>query len=292
MKWQGWLRALGTHAELNFLLTNRIPRLWVTRAVGRLSRIEHPWVFRALLGIWKAFTPIDLSEAAEGEYRSLRDVFTRRLRPGARPICADPNVLVSPCDGLLGACGQITAGQVVQAKGMPYRLAELLDDPELAAHFDGGIYATLRLTSAMYHRLHAPRACRVEGVVHHQGDTWNVNPPALARVERLFCRNERAVLKCRDADTDIPFLLVPVAAIAVACLRLDCIPFLLDIDYRGTRQFTCARDYARGQELGWFEQGSTVIVLVPAGWSLAPGLSAGVRLRMGEPLLRLAGLPI
>lgn len=279
-----WLARLGW---LNFVLTNRIPRRTVTRLMGWLSKQESEPLVAFLRAVWGAFAPLDLSDAAPDEYRSLHAIFTRRLREGARPICPDPHHFVSPCDALIGATGRVTQGQMLQAKGMAYPLAELLDDAELAASFEGGIYVTLRLTSVMYHRVHAPRDCLVEGVVHHQGDTWNVNPPALARVAHLFCKNERAVLKCRDRADSRLFLIIPVAAITVAALRLHCVPHLLNQRYRGTRKFICNEAYGRGDELGWFEHGSTVIVIVPPGWRLVSGGgNSAATVRMGEPLLR------
>ena len=107
----------------------------------------------------------------------------------------DPAVLVSPCDAIVGASGTVDDGQVLQIKGFPYALADLLCDADAGGTFRDGCYVTLRLTSSMYHRFHAPYDCRVESVTHISGDTWNVNPIALRRVERLFCKNERAVIR-------------------------------------------------------------------------------------------------
>ena len=280
-----WLARLGTLEGVNFLLTNRIPRIFVTRLMGRLSKCQNPALVSFMLWIWSAFTPLDLSEAAPGEYKSLRDIFTRRLRPGARPINPEARYLISPCDGILGEFGRISHGQLFQAKGMPYALEELLNDQRVAQEFEGGTYVTLRLTSVMYHRFHAPRDCVIEEVVHHQGDTWNVNPPALARIRSLYCRNERAVIRCADTADGRHFILVPVAAISVAGLRIHAIPFLLNVDYRGQRRFRCAEMISRGDELGWFEHGSTIIILVTPGWNLLPELHRGAMLRMGEALL-------
>lgn len=119
------------------------------------------------------------------------------------------------------------------------------------------------------------------------GDTWNVNPIALARVERLFCRNERAVIRARLARGGHPIALVPVAAILVASLRLHCLDVQLHLRYRGPNEMPCRARVGKGEELGWFEHGSTIIVFVPAGFALADGIAPGRRVRMGEPLLRL-----
>ena len=183
--------------DINFLLTNRVPRGLLTRLMGWLSRIEQPAVCGACIALWRMFSDLDLGEAKKTRFKSLHDCFTRELKDGARPIDPDPRSLVSPCDALVGACGQVEQSSVLQAKGFPYPLLDLLRDEELVNYYEGGLYATLRLTSSMYHRFHAPAGCRVEQVNYISGDTWNVNPIALKRVERLFCKNERAVIRCR-----------------------------------------------------------------------------------------------
>jgi len=183
--------------DLNFLLTNRIPRRWLTLFVGRLSRVRNPFVRDTSIAIWKLFSDLDLSEARKTHFDSLHDCFTRELKEGARPVAPDPAVLTSPCDGIIGASGRVLDGTVLQAKGFPYPVADLVGDPQLAARYRNGSYVTLRLTSSMYHRFHAPHDLRVERVTYISGDTWNVNPIALKRIERLFCKNERAAIECR-----------------------------------------------------------------------------------------------
>ena len=273
--------------DINFLLTNRIPRRWLTQLVGRLSRIERPWFCAAAIAVWRLFSDLDLSEARTDRFKSLHECFTRELKEGARPIDADPNVLTSPCDALVGACGRVEDGMVLQAKGFPYPLAELLGDAELVDYYRRGEFATLRLTSSMYHRFHAPYDCRVERVSYISGDTWNVNPIALRRVERLFCKNERAVIRCRLPSGAL-LTLVPVAAILVASIRLKFIDVRLHLEYRGPNVIPCDAKVRKGAEMGWFEHGSTIIVFAPEGVSLRQGLGEGGRLRMGEALMRLA----
>src|SRR5215471_5539386 len=150
--------------NLNFLLTNRLPRRWLTLFMGWVSRIEHPWLTRAGIAIWKLFTELDLSEAKASRFRSLHECFTRELKEGARQVDQDPTVLVSPCDGIVGEMGRVTAGSVLQAKGFPYTLMDLLGDEELVRTYLKGSYVTLRLTAGMYHRFHAPHDCKVEHV--------------------------------------------------------------------------------------------------------------------------------
>jgi phosphatidylserine decarboxylase len=271
--------------DLNFLLTNRVPRIALTRLMGRFSKIRNPWLARASIGAWQLFTELDLSEARKTRFDSLHDCFVRELKPGARPIDPRPEMLASPSEGIVGACGTVQEGQLFQAKGFPYRIEELFGNAEAAAPFRNGLYVTLRLTSAMYHRFHAPDDGTVQHVTYLSGDTWNVNPIALKRVERLFCRNERAVLQLRLAD-GTPLALVPVAAILVASIRLHFLDVLLHLKYRGANQMPCQAPVQRGQELGWFEHGSTIIVFAPPGFGLADGVAEGARVRMGQALLQ------
>ena len=273
------------HEDLNFLLTNRIPRGLLTRLMGRLSRVEQPWVCKACIALWRLFSDLDLSEAKHLQFKSVHDCFTRELKPGARPIDADPEYLVSPCDALVGACGRVEQGTVLQAKGFPYPLLDLLADPQLVRYYQDGQYATLRLTSGMYHRFHAPADCRVQEVNYISGDTWNVNPIALKRVERLFCKNERAVIRCRLPGGAV-LTLVPVAAILVASMRLRFLDVLLHLRYRGPNVIPCDVSLRRGEEMGRFEHGSTIIVFAPRGAALRDGIREGQLIRMGQRLLR------
>lgn len=283
-----WRDRLLQQEDLNFLLTNRVPRIALTRFMGWFSQIRQPLVCRLSIRVWQLFADLDLSDAKKTTFDSLHDCFIRELRPGARTIDIDPAVLCSPCDAIVGAHGPVQGLEVFQAKGFPYTLPELFGaDPTAFEPYRDGCFVTLRLTSSMYHRFHAPHDCRVHHVTHHAGDTWNVNPIALKRVQKLFCRNERAVIHARLAAGDHPVALVPVAAILVASLRLHWLGSLLGVDYRGPNELPCDARFAKGQEMGWFQHGSTIIVFAPPGFALAPGIAAGRSVRMGQALLRL-----
>jgi phosphatidylserine decarboxylase len=273
--------------DLNFLLTNRIPRRLATLFVGWISRLENPLVRNPSIGLWRLFSGLDLSEAKHSHFRSMRECFTRELKEGARPFDPDPAILASPCDGIVGACGTIEDTQLYQIKGFPYTLQDLLHDPELVETYRNGRYVTLRLTSAMYHRFHAPYDCRVEQLTYISGDTWNVNPIALKRVERLFCKNERAVLSTSLVPNGNKITLVPVAAIAVASIRLHFLDVLMNLRYGGPSVIKCDAALKKGEEMGWFEQGSTIIVFAPANFALCDNIKEGVTIRAGQALLRL-----
>jgi phosphatidylserine decarboxylase len=274
--------------DLNFLLTNRIPRRLVTRFIGWFSKIQQPLIRDLSIGTWRFFSDLDLGEAKETKFRSMHDCFTRELKDGARPIDMDPAVLVSPCDAIVGASGRVSDGQVFQIKGFPYALSDLLVDADHAQSFRDGCYATLRLTSSMYHRFHAPYDCRVESVTHISGDTWNVNPIALKRVERLFCKNERAVIRTRLSGSGAAMTLVPVAAILVAGIRLTFLDEMLRGAEPGRRTFACDASLRKGDKMGWFEHGSTIIVFVPEAFALCHEVREGMTIRAGQPLMRVA----
>ena len=137
----------------------------------------------------------------------------------------------------------------------------------------------------MYHRFHAPYDATIERVTFIHGDVWNVNPIALKRVERLFCKNERAVIETRLASGEA-LTLVPVAAILVASIRLHFLDLTLNAQSRGPVEFPCEARVRKGDELGWFEHGSTIIVLAPEQFEFADNVAEGARVRAGEALLR------
>lgn len=270
--------------QLNFLLTNRLPRRLATNFMGWFSQIEQPLVRKASIKAWTYFADVDLSDSAHTRFNSLHEAFTRSLRPGARPVDYTPDLLVSPCDAIVGACGRIEGGRAFQIKGAPYKLRDLLGDNADDAAFRNGRFVTLRLTAGMYHRFHAPHDLTVEAVTYISGDRWNVNSVALKRVKNLFCRNERAVIRASLRPQGTPILIVPVAAILVAGIRLHFLdtPDLLKHE---RRTVACSVELERGEEMGWFEHGSTIIMFVPDGCELAEGIETGRIVRAGEPLM-------
>jgi phosphatidylserine decarboxylase len=139
----------------------------------------------------------------------------------------------------------------------------------------------------MYHRFHAPFDCSVDKVTYVSGDTWNVNPIALNRIPKLFCKNERAVIRTQLRPSGIVVTLVPVAAILVASIRLHFLDVLLNTQYRGKTEIPCSASFCKGQEMGWFQHGSTIIVFAPRGVALCEAVQQGAVIRMGRPLMKL-----
>lgn len=281
-----FIHSLSRQEQLNFLLTNRIPRRLATNAMGWISAIESPFLTRLLIRIWRLFADdLNLEEAQQRNFRSLHECFIRELQPGARSVDMRHDIVVSPCDAMVCARGNIEGTTVFQAKGFPYDLEDLIPDREIRERYRNGKYITLRLKSSMYHRFHAPVDCVIHEVTYISGDTWNVNEPALKRVEKLYCKNERAVIELDTGRAQSRICLVPVAAILVASIRLNWLDDLLSLKYRGPNNIACEAKFNKGEELGYFQHGSTIILFSTPDFSFCDGAQTGARVQMGQPLL-------
>ncbi len=274
--------------NVNFLLTNRIPRRLLTQFMGWFSKIEQPLVRDLSIGLWRFFSGLDLSEAKKAAaFAACTIASSASSRMGRARSTADPkswSVRVTP---LSARAARSPAPISFRSRDSPTRWRICSHQRNLVdAHRDGR-YVTLRLTSSMYHRFHAPHDCHVDQVTYISGDTWNVNPIALRRVEKLFCKNERAVLRMRLDAADHAITLVPVAAMLVASIRLHCLDVQLGLEHRGPNLFTCDASFRKGQEMGWFEHGSTIIVFAPDGFALCDNVREGDIIRVGQPLMRL-----
>ncbi|HSB64028.1 MAG TPA: archaetidylserine decarboxylase [Thermoanaerobaculia bacterium] len=276
-------------------LVRLYPRRAGSHAVGTLARMRLPeGLRRPLLGRFAAAFGANLDEAEKdlGAYVSFLDFFTRRLKPGARPQApAVPGGINSPVDGLLIAEGRVKEGTLLQAKGLPYDLVELLDGDPLAPQFSRARYATLYLAPKDYHRIHVPVPGAVLAVGRVEGELWPVNAASTASTPRLYVRNRRAYWIARGAREaeGLSVAVVMVAATHVGGVVVD--PHWLGgrvLPRRGRLEvpnLPCAS----GDDLGAFELGSTVIVLAGGekadGWDLARGLGP---VKVGE---RLGGFP-
>jgi phosphatidylserine decarboxylase len=270
---------------LHFKLTNMGPRRWTSVWMGHLSRIQSPFLTRVAIWIWNRFDRLELEDAPRQTYGSIQACFTRSIRPETRPVNSSPDVLVSPCDAILGAHGRVEHGRLYQIKGKPYPLEDLIGQVSDHHPWHNGYFVTLRIKSNMYHRFHAPASGKLTQAWHRSGDAWNVNPVTLKRVDRLFCRNERACLTY-ELDSGENMAMVPVAAIWVAGIRVHA---LQDFAWHDTAEpiaLPMPPVYAKGQEMGWFEHGSTIVMIVPRGYELVHGWKDGDRLKMGQALLR------
>jgi phosphatidylserine decarboxylase len=231
---------------------------------------------------------IDLAASPPLEsYRSFGQFFARPLRPGLRPIAPGDEVVVSPVDARVSEVGLATAGIMVQAKGIDYTVAALLGDAELARRFEGGAWATLYLSPQDYHRIHFPLSGGITGWRYLPGQLWPVNAASVAQVPGLFTVNERLVTLL-DSPLGLAAI-VAVGATVVGRVRAAYDAAVPLTDQPGAR--AQRGDYApplpvkKGEELGAFEMGSTVILLFePGRVQLSGRVRPGARVRVGEPL--------
>jgi phosphatidylserine decarboxylase len=227
-----------------------------------------------------------LFEAEKQRFDSLHDCFVRKLKPGARPVDDDAHVLCSPCDAIIGEFGKLEGIEAIQAKGFPYAISELLGSEERARRYRNGRFITLRLKSSMYHRFHAPCDAHVTEIDYISGDTWNVNPVALKVVNRLFCKNERAVIDLDIGDPQYAVAIVAVAAILVASIRIHGIDVPLNLAYKGPNRIDCDLALKKGDEIGYFEHGSTILLFTTGKFRFVDNLATGRTIRMGQALLQ------
>lgn len=269
-------------------LVRAAPRHALSRAAGRLGRCPAPrWILTPVLAAYARAYGADLGEAERpiGAYATFLDFFTRRLKPGARPLPEDPRAIASPADGRVQAAGRIHAGTLLQAKGVRYRVADLLGDAGAAAALAGGEYLVVYLAPGDYHRFHWPLDGTFDVLIHLPGDLWPVNERAVDAVPGLFARNERVVLLGRTAH-GAPFAFVAIGALNVGSIRLAVAPVRTNRVECGRprrRRLTGARG-RRGDELGWFEFGSSLALLLGPGAGTLLPFAAGTRLRAGQPV--------
>lgn len=276
-----------------------LQRLLPARAIGRLvhalARVRTPVIRDLLIHGFVRLYDIDTTEAGRpvpAGYESFNAFFTRELRAGARPVDEDPASVISPADGRIQQIGTIEGEEILQVKGISYRVGELLGgEPQDALRYRNGSFITIYLAPWNYHRVHMPVAARITGMRHLPGDLWSVNAVTAARVARLFARNERLV--CHGEAPWGNFAIVLVGALNVGSISTAWAGEVLP---RRARQMTEWRygaghpgtDLARAATLGQFNLGSTVVVLFPQGtvrWR--PGLTAGAEVRVGMALGQL-----
>ena len=277
--------------RLPVLIQRLLPQRLMGRLVYHLARCRRAWISRPLIGWFARRYTVDLREAEHsrlGSYSSLNDFFTRRLKPGARPISGDERTLVSPVDGLLTQYGAADGGTLIQAKGLGYRLEELLGEPpDRITPLISGSYATFYLAPPQYHRVHLPVAGVLQRMRYIPGKRYSVNTATAGALPRLFCRNERVVCWF---DTAVG----PMAVVLVGALNVSSISTRWSGEIRSGRArvwqdaVLSERDLGRGEEIGRFNLGSSVVLVLPperATWrrELAPGQAV----RMGQALASL-----
>lgn len=214
---------------------------------------------------------IDVSEAERSpeDYPHLNAFFTRRLKPGVRPIFPEPHVAVSPVDGTITSMGTIRSDGMIVVKGKPYSLAEMLQDRGQEQRYHGGYFIVLYLSPRDYHRIHAPISGRIVGTARHRGTVYPVNPTGLQLIDGVLAKNERLITYIEHGQTQMA--VVKVGAMNVASIRWS-------DRLRST-------EVSKGDELAYFEFGSTVVLLFePGSFALIEGLREGDKVRMGQPI--------
>ena len=274
------------------LLQYLLPQLLMSRLVGALARVRFAGLRRPLIaGFMRAYRP-EMADALEPDpqaYQSFNAFFTRQLRAGARPSSPSSRAIDSPVDGRISALGTSREGRLLQAKGRDYTLRALLAGNEaLCAHLAGGAYMTIYLAPYNYHRIHMALAGTLSGAWYVPGRLFSVNDTTARHVPGLFARNERVILQF-DSQAG-PHALVLVGALFVGSMGTVWHGDIAPRRARGAIALpvpsgAVAAPLARGAELGRFNMGSTVILLLPpgaAGWDAA--LACGSTLRVGQRL--------
>ncbi|MFL5455021.1 MAG: archaetidylserine decarboxylase [Myxococcales bacterium] len=278
-------------AELTYNVLRLLPRNTLSRMVGAACRVNAPRpVMRAVIRTFARKYGVDATEAERAieDYPSFTEFFTRRLKPGARPIAPGELLPVSPVDGTVGEIGDIVSGRLLQAKGKHYTLSELLDGPQAAEdaqQFAGGSFLTIYLAPYNYHRIHAPLGGQITGYINVPGTLWPVNAVGVRNVDRLFCVNERLTTFLNTPRG-------PCAVVAVGAMNVGRIRAVYDDVVTNARRTRAVQrklydkpiPVTKGGELGIFEMGSTVVVLFAPGAKLSPALQVGKEIRLGAPL--------
>ena len=277
------------HESLFMTLQHALPARLLGRLVHRLTRSRNARLKNLLIGGFTRLYDVDTAEAARpvpAGYDSFNAFFTRSLKPGARPQDPDPAAIVSPADGLIQQIGLLRSDAILQVKGLDYSAAELLGDGQRATTYRDGLFLTVYLAPWNYHRVHMPLAGRIERMTHVPGELWSVNTTTAARVPRLFSRNERLICHCVAPWGR--FAVVLVGALNVGSISTTWAGEVLPRRSRSASHWDyVATDPAttleRGAELGQFNMGSTVVVLLPPGagrWQALHAAGAAVRVGM------------
>ena len=270
-------------------LQHLLPKNLISRTVYRIARSRRPWIKDPLIAWYARTYSVDLTEAETADlraYPSLNAFFTRALRDGARPIAGDERTVVAPADGVLSEFGDIVGGRLLQAKRMHYGLGELLGESDAAvAQFAHGTYLTVYLAPPDYHRVHLPIAGSLTRTTYIPGERFSVSLLAASAIGRLFCRNERVI--CWFDTPAGEMAIVFVGALNVSSISTARLDEITSGGERRWREATPVR-YARGAEIGRFNLGSTVIVLLEKGtmrWR--EDLVSTMTLKVGQPVGRV-----
>ena len=272
-------------ARLQYLLPHHL----LTWLIHKLARIRTRWFKNMMIRSIAKHFGVNWSEAlysSADEYQHFNAFFTRQLKPDARPISPQADALICPADGAISSFGKIQAGQIFQAKGHDFSCAELLASDELAEHYKDGDYITIYLSPKDYHRIHMAVTGELKSMSHVPGRLFSVAPYTVEEIPRLFARNERSIHNFKTVLGDHALILV--GAMLVASMETVWHGLINPPRAKKLRHF----DYPagkiqlqRGEEMGRFNMGSTVVLLFPENtiqWH--KDLHSGQQVKMGEAL--------
>lgn len=277
-------------ARVFVILQYLLPRYWLTSVIYRIARISNPAVKDFLIARFIRLYDVDTDEiklSVPRDFVTFNDFFIRELEDDARPVNEGPDSIVSPVDGTVSSAGTLTGHAIFQAKGIDYSLDDLLaTDLQDAHRYVDGCYATIYLAPYNYHRVHSPIAGELVAARYVPGDLFSVNAATVANVRGLFRRNERLILHFATAHG-------PAALILVGALNVGSISTPWSGEIRPRKNGVVesidlgdlSRDVSKGDLLGWFNMGSTVILLLPENsceWK--NGLKPSASVRMGEAI--------
>jgi len=268
------------------LLFYVIPHHAISRVVYLVTRLRGPQVKPMIAWFVKKYG-VDMSDAKESEigyYQTFNEFFTRPLKQGIRPIAPGDNTLACPCDGKVSQAGPVRSGAIMQAKGRAYSALELLGgDTAMAAEFADGRFATIYLAPHDYHRIHMPLDANLVRMIHVPGRLFSVAEWTVEEIPRLFARNERLV--CYFETAAGPLVMVLVGAINVSAIETvwsgQVVPprakKISEFDYSHTR-----KTIEKGDEMGRFNMGSTVILLTGKNVEWLSHIKNGEKIKMGQ----------
>jgi phosphatidylserine decarboxylase len=263
-----------------------LPTRLTSRAWGKFTRSALSKY--AIFPFAKAFK-IDFHESEKHplSYATLNDFFTRRLKPGSRPIEMDESAFVSPVDGRVSAFGRCDHDRLMQVKNIEYNLFGLLRDGPMSKSFENGFYMTIYLSPHNYHRVHAPCALKITGLGYMPGNLVPVNGPSVRWIEQLYTQNERLIVYAQSPVGT--FALVMVGAHFVGSMSLAFHDFVTNRPGAGPRRIKFERsiDIDKGDELGIFEMGSTVVLLMEKDGLQWDPLEPGTPVLMGQKIASL-----
>ena len=276
---------LGKRFRLKFYCLLILPKNLFSRFCGNIAeRHLPPLVLHPLIELFTWFFQVDMSEAVEPvwAYSTFNAFFTRRLKPGSRPVDSKPETIISPVDGIVGQFGTIKGGHLIQAKGIDYTIADLLDDPSRAREYMEGQYITIYLAPYHCHRIHSPVFGSVRYCIHIPGLLWTVSSIGVNGVRNLFARNERIVsyLETQKGECAV----VKIGANVVGKIKLVYHSMITN-EFRAKRTEVALNPpylIGKGDELGVFELGSTVICCFKPGQIQWNALAIGQPMRMGD----------